>query len=122
MLHRNLPRYRLKDVSWGQFLLPRHVLGLSWQCFCVRKSLVSGEFLNEKLGEMALVDFCLRQIEMGQHILASPFGCWENGKSEQLSPDEMGYMRMRYGELIRQSGIRNANLRAARDDGWTLIF
>lgn len=123
LLHRHLPRGRLPDVSWGQFLLARHVLGVSWQCFCVRKKTALADgFLNERLGEMAVADFCLRKIRKGAHILASPFGQWENGRDEMPTPEEMDYIRTSYGAMIRASGIRNANLRAARDDGWTLIF
>lgn len=121
ILHQGLERARLADVSWGHFLLTRHVLGISWQCACLRKDvLAQAAYFDSALGDLAMLDLCLRLIEGGLFIVASPFGQWQGGRQESLAGGD--YFQARYGAMIKSSGLRNANLRAAPDNGWTLVF
>lgn len=120
-LLRGVPHSRLAACAWGQFLMPRHTIGVSWQCMALRKGVaLDGKFLDESFGELALVDYSLRKQHL--HTLASPWGQWENGKPCAPASDEMEKVRERWGETIARHGLRNANLRAAPDDDWTLIF
>lgn len=123
-LLRGLPYQRLPASAWGQFLLPRHTIGVSWQCMAVRKEIAaSDKFLDEGFGNLSLVDFSLRHNNKnGLHTLATPWGQWEGAKPENIPEEAKTKIRDIWGENIRHNGLRNANLRVAPDNDWTLIF
>lgn len=122
-LLRDLPYSRLAESVWGQFLLPRHTIGISWQCMAIRKEIIENDkFLDESLGILSMVDFSLRHAEKHLHTLATPWGQWEGGKKEFATEEAQTKIRELWGENIRSNGLRNANLRAAPDNDWTLIF
>lgn len=123
MLLRDLPYPGLAESAWGQFLLPRHTIGVSWQCMAIRKEIIENDkFLDESLGILSMVDFSLRHAEKHLHTLATPWGQWEGGKKEFAAEEAETKIRELWGENIRNNGLRNANLRAAPDNDWTLIF
>lgn len=123
MLLRGLPYSRLAESVWGHFLLPRHTIGVSWQCMATRKEIIEdGKFLDESLGILAMVDFSLRHAEKHLHTLVTPWGQWEGGKKDFSIEEEKTKIRDLWGGNIRRNGLRNANLRAAPDNDWTLVF
>lgn len=121
-LHKSL----LASSSWGQFLLPRHVLGIARHCMVVRSDILRNEeFLKEEYGELATVDFAIRQMRKGRYCLVSPWGQWEVVSKPgfpEIKPDSLARIREKWGDYISKSGIRNPNLRATRDNMWTLNF
>lgn len=125
-LLRGTPYADISSSSWGQFLLPRHTIGVSWQCMAVRKDILKENiFLDESFGELALVDFSLRHIQKNRHTLVSPWGQWDSTciipeKSPNIQ--EINLFRERWGETVKTCGLRNPNLRMAPDNNWTLTM
>ena len=76
-------------------------------------------------GPYALAEFCLAQSAKGKKALISPWGNWElaaaPGHEEPAGAGRADFMA-KWGETIKNSGLRNPNLRAAPDNDWTLIL
>lgn len=110
--------------SWGEFIFSRQILASPWQCAAVRKEILL-DGLDEKMGNFAMADFCLRQMEKGRKILASPWGQWEmrvNRADQMPSAEESRYFLERWGETVSQSGLRNSNLKSGNDHDWELLL
>lgn len=116
----------LLTLCWGQFLLARHAVGLDWRCMALRRELLlERDALDSSMGSLAGVDYSLRQEAAGRFTLVSPWGQWElapDAESEPFSQEEAARFRARWGETVRQHGLRNANLCAAPDYGWRLML
>ena len=117
-----MPKEHLATAAWGHFLLPRHVLGPAWQCFAVKKEfLQTDEFLNSEFGALATIDYGMRQINNGNFIVMSPWANWQfNNLKMDYSSLEYENVIKKWGQAIAQNGIRNPNLRVAKDYQWTL--
>lgn len=123
-LLKGVSRDDLGTCAWGQFLLPRRTIGVSWKCVAMNKeSLKQEPFLDNNMGEYALTDFALRQLKRGMAVLCTPWGQWEDSEKEREPDSEMKEkFKERWGEIVRKNGLRNPNLKAAQDNGWTLIL
>ena len=117
----------LPSLCWGQLLLTRRALASSWCCMAVRRKdfLESGGF-DPASGALAGADYGLRREGQGLFTLISPWGQWvlENGAGgvgeETLTPQARECFLRRWGDIVRGHGLRNPQLRAAPDYGWTL--
>lgn len=116
----------LKTLCWSQFLLPRHAIGLAWQCMAIRKELLlEPQALDPGMGSLAVVDYSLRQEKKGRFTLVSPWGQWElppDSENDQFSQEMIARFLARWGETVCKHGLRNPNLCAASDYGWRLIL
>lgn len=116
----------LRTHCWGQFLLTRHALGVSWECMACRKELLlDATALDARMGSLAGVDYTLRQETAGRFTLVSPWGQWKlplDAKDEHLAPETKARFLARWGETIRRHGLRNPNLCSAPDYGWCLML
>ena len=116
----------LPTLCWGQLLLTRRALASSWRCMAVRRKdfLESGG--DPALGALAGADYGLRRERQGLFTLISPWGQWllesgaGGGGEATLTPRAQECFLRRWGDVVRGHGLRNPQLRAAPDYGWTL--
>lgn len=113
-----------QNYVWGQFLLPRRVLGAPWQCMAAKAEYCRGnDFLRPEYGSLATVDYGLRAMSRDKFVVMNP---WVNFRFDAPSPEpteaEFNYLFALYGEQIASCGLRNPNLKAAPDLDWTLIL
>ncbi|MFT4301885.1 MAG: glycosyltransferase [Desulfovibrio sp.] len=130
----------LASISWGQLLLTRRVLAVSEQAMAVQRTV----FLEQggydlAMGPWAAADLGLRLASAGLHSLNCPWGQWhippESGPAleytdcvgnvlerQRITPQTREFFLARWGGTVRGSGLRNAMLRAAPDQGWALMM
>lgn len=76
-------------------------------------------------GHFALAEFCLQESAKGRKVLISPWSQWQlDTAPRQMMASEAEKRRFseKWGDIIKRSGLRNPNLRAAPDMNWTLIL
>ncbi|MBD5417856.1 MAG: glycosyltransferase [Desulfovibrio sp.] len=116
----------LRNRCWGHFLLTRHALGVDWRCMAVRrKPLLEGAPLDAGMGNLAGVDYSLREEAHGRFTLVSPWGQWEllpDAESGPAAPEAEARFLARWGETVRRHPLRNPNLCGAPDYGWRLML
>lgn len=116
----------LRHNCWGHFLLPRHALGVAWQCMALRRTLLmEAAPFDARMGYLAGVDYSLRQEAQGRFTLVSPWGQWDlphNAESGPAAPEAEARFLARWGETVRRHPLRNPNLCAAPDYGWRLML
>ena len=113
----------LPSLCWGQLLLTRRVLAASRRCMAVRREdFLRHEGFDPALGPLAEADYGLRRERQGRYSLISPWGQWllpEQAREEAVTPQALECFLKRWGEVVRAHGLRNPQLRAAPDFGWT---
>ncbi len=113
----------LPSLCWGQLLLARRVLAASWRCMAVRREdFLRHEGFDPALGPLAEAEYALRREEEGGYSLISPWGQWllpGQAREESMTPRARQDFLRRWGEVVRNHGLRNPQLRAAPDFGWT---
>lgn len=138
-LHRGTDKELLSSVCWGQLLLTRRVLAASEQAMAVRRAVFLGHGgYDAAFGPWAGADLGLRLAAAGMHSLSCPWGQWhvpsEPGKAlenvvcaedvqerQRITPQTRESFLARWGGIVRGSGLRNALLHAAPDQGWALM-
>lgn len=130
----------LATIAWGQLLLTRRVLAVSEQAMAVQRTvfLEQGGF-DLAMGPWAGADLGLRLASAGMHSLSCPWGQWhvpsKSGsvledvdcvgnilEQQRITPQTREEFLARWGGTVRGSGLRNAMLRAAPDQGWALMM
>lgn len=122
-LQRGVTPELLPSLCWGQLLLTRRVLAVSWRCMAVRREdFVRHASFDFALGPLAEADYGLRREGQGRFSLISPWGQWllpEQAQEGSVTPRARELFLRRWGENVRRHGLRNPQLRAAPDFGWT---
>lgn len=122
-LLRGTPGALLPAYCWGQLLLDRKVIGISWQCMAMRRErFFSGLRPDENMGALAMADMSLAMEAWGLFTLASPWGQWRQQSAEKEARRADENFLKKWGECVKCHGLRNACLRAAPDMDWTLIL
>ena len=91
-----------------------------------RKDFLESGGFDPASGALAGADYGLRREGQGLFTLISPWGQWvlENGAGgvgeETLTPQARECFLRRWGDIVRGHGLRNPQLSAAPDYGWTL--
>lgn len=119
-LLRGMKRVQTENYAWGHFSLPRHTLGVPWECMAMRRN-NTPVFLNEAYGQFATVDFTLRAMERNKFTLVTPLVNFQSDGLD-LNADAANRLHADWGRKIAQNGLRNPNLRATIDNDWTLIL
>ncbi|SCM70646.1 glycosyltransferase [Desulfovibrio sp. 86] len=139
-LHRGADKELLSSICWGQLLLTRRALAAPEQAMAVRRDvfLEHGGY-DIAMGPWAGADLGLRLAAAGTHSLNCPWGQWhvplQPGKAlenvvsaegvlerQRTTPQTRENFLARWGGIVRGSGLRNALLRAAPDQGWALML
>ena len=137
-LHRGADKDLLSSICWGQLLLTRRTLAAPEQAMAVRRAvfLEHGGF-DIAMGPWAGADLGLRLAAAGMQSLSCPWGQWrvpaESGTAledvdcagdvtgrQRITPQTRESFLARWGGIVRGSGLRNALLYAAPDQGWAL--
>lgn len=130
----------LSSIAWGQLLLTRRVLSVSEQAMAVQRTV----FLEQggydlAMGPWAGADLGLRLASAGLHSMSCPWGRWHvppgSGSAlefmdrvgdvlerQRITPQTREIFLARWGGTVRGSGLRNAMLQAAPDQGWALLM
>lgn len=137
-LHRGADKDMLSSICWGQLLLTRRTLAAPEQAMAVRRAvfLEHGGF-DTAMGPWAGADLGLRLAAAGMQSLSCPWGQWRvpaesraalvgvdcagdvTGR-QRITPQTRESFLARWGGIVRGSGLRNALLYAAPDQGWAL--
>lgn len=117
----------LPNCCYGEFSMPREVIGMDWRAFAVpRQTLLASGGFDARLGVLANVDACLRLAEKGFSNIVSPFGQWETVEksTKQFSNEDDARIIFieRWQKTVATNGLRNPNLEAASNNGWRLRF
>ena len=147
-LQRGADCFLLPSLCSGELLLTRRVLAAPQQALAVERRLfLDHAGLNPALGAWAGADLALRMASANRHSLVCPWAWWQipaealgavDGRAGQASCQGMGaefspgrkteppqalekFLAL-WGVSVQKSGLRNRNLRAAPDQGWTLIM
>lgn len=147
-LQRGADCFLLPSLCWGQLLLTRRVLAAPQQALAVeRQVFLAHDGLNPGMGAWAGADLALRMAAAGRHSLVCPWAWWQvaadgldvadnraglvNWRSRGMShspepkteaPQALEKFLARWGVSVQKSGLRNRNLCAASDQGWTLML
>ncbi len=139
-LHRGADKGLFSSICWGQLLLTRRVLAAPEQAMAVRRSvfLEHGGY-DTAMGPWAGADLGLRLAAAGMHCLSCPWGQWhvpsEPGRAlenvvcaedvlwqQRSTPQTRESFLALWGGIVRGSGLRNALVHAAPDQGWALML
>lgn len=147
-LQRGADCFLLPSLCWGQLLLTRRVLAAPQQAMAVERRLFLGhDGFNPSMGAWAGADLALRMASASRHSLVCPWAWWQvatdglgvvdsragqvdwqhweagcNPKPKTEPPQALEKFLALWGVSVQKSGLRNRNLRAAFDQGWTLIM
>lgn len=138
----------LPSLCWGQLLLTRRVLAAPQQALAVARQVFLGhDGLNPGLGAWAGADLALRMAAAGRHSLVCPWAWWQVAadgldvadsraglvnfrgrgvghcpESKTETPQALEKFLALWGVSVQKSGLRNRNLCAGSDQGWTLML
>lgn len=123
MLLKNVRKSDLPYCCWWQFLHQHRTIGISWRAMAIRRKnmmAVNIENYNNHTLEETELGLLLEQDNM--EILVSPWGQWQmnEGARPGGSVAKVSEFLRRWGQCVRSHGLRNPNLRAAPDFGWTM--
>lgn len=151
-LQRGADCFLLPSLCSGQLLLTRRVLAAPQQALAIKRRLfLDHDGLNPAMGAWAGADLALRMASAKQHSLVCPWAWWQvpaeglgavdgragqwasqgtsqgmgadrNIERETEPPQALEEFLALWGESVQKNGLRNRNLRAAPDQGWTLIM
>lgn len=122
LLLKGVPDILLPVYNWGGFLRERKVLGVSHRCMAMRREIIMKNNFNREFGSFADVDFGLNLEKQGLDVIISPFVNLETNANFSLDTEDSEKFLDKWGNMVKNHGLRNSNLKAAPDNDWTLIL
>ncbi|MDE5832589.1 MAG: glycosyltransferase [Desulfovibrio sp.] len=122
-LLRGAEKRELSHFNWGQFITDHFAIGVSPECFAIKRDLCArANLFDPSMGDFMMEDFSLKMEREGLNTLVSPWGQWriDGHRSEQAKARPEFFAR--WGEVIKTHGLRNPNLKKTDGFYWTLIL